>query len=340
MGALQDLASGNMGGIFGSLLGRESGLDDCMNILGSTRFADLMIRRFDLETRYEFRKPGKKPKKYYHSDVVKRFRKNFSFEDTDEGALRMSMKDTSAEMARRMVAYAIYALDSLYTHIQRDAVQKKLAYVDQRLSIAESEARMLEDSMVSFQKQNDIIVPEAQARLVIQSAAQTEVRRGILEEELALEANMRGTSSAKYADLQVQKRMVEETLRKQVDGQKNTGTLMPATRDLPSLIAEYFRLERAYTIRLAVYKFLVQQSEMLKLDAERNIQVISVVDPPWTNNKRVSPKRRVVVEAVFILSFLASVAFVVVAAAWKRHREENPSTENLIAQIKAGLTRI
>lgn len=337
MGALQDLASGSMGGIFGSLLGQESGLDDCKKILGSTRFADLMIKRFDLETRYGFVRPGKKPKKFYRANVIKRFHLAFSFEDTEEGALMISMRDTSAEAAREMVAYSIRALDSLYTHIQKEAVRKRLSYVDERVSMAESQARVLEDSMVAFQKQNDIIEPEAQAKLVIQTAAQTEIRKGILEEELALEANMRGTTSAKYRDLLVQKRLVEETLRRQLDGDEDAATLMPATRTFPSLVAEYFRLERAYTIRLTVYKFLVQQSEMLRLDAERNIQVISVVDPPWTNNKRVSPKRRIVVQAVFILSFLMSVTYAVLMAAWKRHRREHPETDNLLRGIKANL---
>ncbi|MCD6024318.1 MAG: lipopolysaccharide biosynthesis protein [Fibrobacteria bacterium] len=342
-GALQDLAAGNMGGIFGSLLGRESGLEDCLNILGSTRFADLAIKRFDLETRYEFRKPGQKPKKYYHADVVKQFRKNFLYEETDEGALRMSMRDTSAEDARDMLAYLIFALDSLYTDIQRTEVRQRLGYIDQRVFIAEMETRALEDSMVAFQKRSNIIEPEAQAKLVLQGAAQTEIRKGILEEELALEASMRGTSSSKYGDLQVQKRLVENTLRKQLEGDQASGapgTLMPGTRLLPSLIAEYYRLERAYLIRMAVYKFLVQQAEMLKLDAERNIQVISVVDPPWANDKRIAPKRRVVVEAVFVLSLLLSTAFVVAGSAWTRHRRENPSTNALLRDIRTQLTRL
>jgi len=338
MGALQDLASGNMGGVFGSLLGHESGLDDCKKILGSTRFSDLMINRFDLETRYKFKKPGKN-KKYFHSDVLKKFHKNFAFDDTEEGAIELSMKDTSAEDAREMVAYAIYALDSLYTYIQREALQRKLGYVDQRLAMAEADARTLEDSMVAFQKRNNIVSPEAQAKLVLQSAAETEVRKGILEEEMALEANMGGTSSPKYRDLRVQRQMVERTLRKQVDGQDDPTTLMPPTRTLPLLLVEYYRMERAYTIRLGVYKFLVQQAEMLRMDAEKNIQVISVLDPPWTNNKRVSPKRRVIVEATFILSFLISVGFVLLQAAWERQRKHNPETDRLVAQIKSSLKR-
>lgn len=339
-GALQGL-SGSMGGLFGSLLKGESSVDDCLNILHSTRFADLVIKRFDLETTYKFKRPGKKPKKYYHADVLKRFHKNATFKDTEEGAIRIAMRDTSAERSREMVAYMISTLDSLYTDIQRSAAQQRLKYVDDRLLMAERESKVLEDSLVAFQKGHNIIEPDVQARLVLQNVAQTEVRKGVLEEEMALEASLRSTTSAKYRDLSIQKRLVEQTLKRQLSGDaSDSSTMMPPTQTLPALAAEYFRIERAYTVRLAVYKFLVQQVEMLKLDAEKNIQVISVIDPPWVNDKRISPKRRVVVESVFIFAFLFASAYVVAGEAWRKRRKENPELDRLVREIKAGLTKL
>src|SRR5690606_5945734 len=102
-------------------------------------------------------------------------------------------------------------------------------------------------------------------------------------------------------------------------------------------LAEYFSLERAFAIRLGVYKYLVQQAELLKLDASKNIKVISVVDPPWVNDKRFSPRRRIIVQAVFLVSLFASIALAVVHAAWQRYWGENPAARTMVADIRKGL---
>jgi capsule polysaccharide export protein KpsE/RkpR len=338
-GAIQDIASG-LGGGLGSLLGsEETGLDDCVNILESSRFARQVIKRFDLETVYEYKRPGKKPKKYYFADVIKTFRENARFDVSDEGAITISMKDTSAVRAREMVSYMIFLLDSLYTDVQRIAIRQRLEYVDQRLSIAEKDMRRLEDSLILFQNRHNLLIPEAQVRLVLQNAAETELRVESIKEELALEAAMRGTTSGRYRDLVLQKKLLEQTLQNQLRNRAHSNTLIPPTRSLPALAAEYFRLERAFTIRMGVFKFLVQQAEMLKLDADKSIQVISVIDPPWVNDKKVAPKRRIAVQATFILSFLFSVFIVILWAAWERHIREHPLSAQTMTEIKHSLRK-
>ena len=123
----------------------------------------------------------------------------------------------------------------------------------------------------------------------------------------------------------------------QLRNSSDSNTLMLPAHTLPVLATQYFRLERAYTIRLGVFKYLVQQVEALKLEANKNVQVISVIDPPWTDNKRVSPKRRIMVEAVFILSLIFGIVVVVLQAAWRG--QVNPENLKLISEIKRGLLK-
>jgi len=121
---------------------------------------------------------------------------------------------------------------------------------------------------------------------------------------MALEAALRGKSSGHYKDLAVQKELLESALQRQLRSPEDSNTLILPARMLPALATEFFRLERAYDIKLGVYKYLVQQVEALKLEANNNVQVISVVDPPWSNDKRIAPKKRVMVEVTFFLSFI------------------------------------
>lgn len=333
------LKESGAGGLLGSFLGgTETGENDCMSILKSALFGKLIVDRFDLETAYKFKQAGKS-RKYYVADVIKEFQRNANFELTDEDAIKIGMVDESPERASEIVSSMIHVLDSLYADIQKKANKERLGYVDYRLALAEIEMKSMEDSLVAFQNRNNLIVPEAQVRLILENATQTEVQVETLKEQLALEAALRGTSSAQYHDLSVQKDLLQRTLQHQLRNSGDSNTLILPAHALPALAAEYFRLERAYNVKLGVYKYLIQQVEALKLEANKNIRVISVLDPPWPNDKRVFPKRRVMVEAVFILFFILASVIAVLQAVWSRHQEENPETGRLVEDIKKNLLR-
>lgn len=331
------LESGLGGGVLGSILGGgESGEDDCISILHSARFGKLVVDRFDLETQYKFKRPGKS-RKYYLADVIKTFQSHSSFKVTDENAIQITMDDKSPEQAREMVIFMIEALDSLYIDVQKRSTQQRLEYVDQRLDLAEAEMKKAEDSMVAFQSSNNLIVPSVQGKIILENMAQTEAQMETLKEEMDLEAALRGRSSAKYRDLQIEKDLLQKTARAQFRNQTDSNTLLLPAHALPALTMNYLRLERAYTVKLGVYKYLVQQVEALKLDANKNIQVISVLDPPWTNDKRTAPKRRILVETIFILSFIMAMILAILQVRWRKHQDENPETRQLVMEIKKNL---
>lgn len=331
-------AGGGLGGLLGSVIGGvESGEDDCITLFGSNRFARLVIDRFDLETVYKLKGTGKK---YFPADVLKRFYKNAEAVVTDEGALQISFKDRSADRARDVVAFMILTLDSLYTDIQRKATIQKLSYVDLRVSMAEAELKRQEDSLAAFQIRHNLFLPELQVQSIVENAARTELEIEDVKEELAMEAALRGTSGSRYQNLLVRKRLLENILSRKIRSRADSNSLVLPVRQVPMLATEFFRLERAYRVKLGLYKYLIQQAEALKLDADKNIQVISVIDPPWANEKRVSPKRRIIVEAVFILSFLLSAAFAVFREFWTRSVREGEDTRRLLEGIRQELTRI
>lgn len=325
-------------GLLGSFLGgSETGANDCMSILKSVLFAELVIKRFDLETLYEFKRNGTSRNKYYFADVVDQFEKKAKFETSEEDDISISMEDESPERAKEMVAFMIQTLDSLYTDIQRTATKRRLEYVDGRLTLAESEMKGTEDSLVAFQNRHNLLIPEAQVRMILENATQTEIQVENVKQDLALEAALRGTSSPRYHDLSVQKDLLQQSLQAHLRNHTDSNTLMLPARTLPTLANEYFRLQRAYTVKLSVYKYLVQQVETLKLEANKNIQVISILDPPWNNDKRVAPKKRIFVESVFIVFFLIGSLFAVLQTLWEKRKQENPETLALFLETKKNL---
>jgi capsule polysaccharide export protein KpsE/RkpR len=334
-------AGGSAGGLLSSVLGggmSSKGLNDCINILESIQFGRLIIQKFDLEKEYKFKGPDG-PKKYYFADVHKVLQKHIGYMVTEEDAIQLYAKHSSPETARDMVSFMIHLLDSLYIDMQRTETKHRLEYVDRRLEQAEKDMRSMEDSLIRFQGKHNLLEPEAQVRMILVNAAQTEMKIETLKEAMELEAALRGTSSSRYRDLKIEKDLLQNTLARQMRNDSDPNSLILPAKTLPALSTEYFRLERAYAIRLGVYKYLVQQVEGLKLNADRDVQVISVIDPPWVNDKRVAPKRRIIVEAVFFISLLLSSSLAIFLTLWSRHKEEHPESGRQFAEIRRSLLR-
>ena len=330
-----------VGGLLGSFMGgSESGLDECMSILNSSRFARLVIERFDLETAWEFRKPGKKPKKYYFADVLRRFEKKRDIQVTDENAIEISMEARSPELAKEMVDYMIHILDSLYTDVQRRETRQKLHYLDRRMEMAEEDMKRIEDSLVAFKNKYNLYLPELQVQLILESAAQTELEIENVKEDMALESALRGTASSRYRDLSVKHGLLKKSMAGKLKNNLDSNSLVLPARALSALAVEYFRLDRSYKVKLGVFKYLTQQIESLKLEAEKNTQVVSLLDPPWVNNKRVFPKRRVMVQAAFVLSLLFSSLMAVLLSVWESHKLGRTVTHTLASEIRRELFRI
>jgi capsule polysaccharide export protein KpsE/RkpR len=329
---------GGLAGMLGTFIsGSESGEDDCMTILGSASFGRLVIEKFDLVTVYKFGRGGKK---YFFADVLKQFQKKAEFEPTENGAIKISMEDKSPQRASEVVAFMIHALDSIYTSIQRTSTKQRLSYVDQRVGMTEADVKRFEDSLVDFQNRNNLFLPEIQVQAILESATKTELEIETVKEDMALEGAIRGTSGSRYQNLAVQKRLLQKVLQRKLQAPTDSNSLAMPVRMVPALATEYFRLERAYKVKLGLYKYLIQQAEALKLDADKNIQVITVLDSPWANDKRVAPKRRLVVETVFILAFLFSSLIAVLMAVWEKHRAEGSETHKLVMDIRKNLFKL
>ncbi len=339
--ALLKESGGGMAGLLGSFMGgSEQGQNACMSVLNSVRFSKLVIDKFQLETVYKFKLPGK-TKKYYQADVIKELGKNAEFEITDEGAIEIAVKDKSAERAQAMVDYMIHVLDSIYTDIQHTESRARLTYIDHRLAMAESDMKRLEDSLEVFENRHNLYLPELQVQFILENATQTELQIEKMKEDMALEAALRGTTSSRYRDLGVEKNLMQKSLEQKLKSHStDSNTLVLPAKMLPALAMEYFRLDRAYKVKLGRYKYLVQQVEALKLDADKNINVISVLDPAWTSDKRVSPKRRILVEAAFVVSLLLSCAAAVLLEMWEKYMLANPSSLKVVQEIRSRAFRL
>ena len=325
--------AGPLSGLMGSFLGNQSGSSDCMSILGSSLFAQKVIDKFDLIKVYKFDK-----KKTIHiSDVMKTFHKKFSFTLTDEDALRLTMEDGDMHRAAQMMEFMTQLLDSLYIDLQKRAVKQKLEFYNQRVELAQKEMNVVEDSLAAFQKLHNLYMPELQVKSMLEMTGNLEMQIEVLSQEMDLESSLRGQSTPQFQKLSLQRQRLQKELRNRFAGHTDSSSLSVPIRGVPELALEYYRLERAYNIKFTIFKFLIQQVEMLKLEQAKTIRAVAVIDPPWEDDKRVAPKRGVIVELTFIAAFIIASMAAVLLALFDRHRKEASPTYSRWLAIRQGL---
>ena len=332
---------GNIGGELGDLLSGvmgsgETGEDDCITILSSFQFSNAIIQKFDLESIYKF----KKRKKYFYADVLKTFYENFSVEVNDESAIVIGMRDRSPVRAKEIIEYAITLLDSLYLDIQKISIRQNLNYIDSVVSSSEHSIRVLEDSIAIFQKKFNLFMPDIQFETALKEIGELEIERSRIFEQMMKESSLRGKESPFYKRLSSEKQVISNILASKFNKRLDTNSIVLPLNMIPDLGIEYYRLEREYKIKLAVFKELTKQSKLLELELGKNVQQITIIDPPWINEKKVSPAKRIIVQIVFVLSLVLAIFLALCIDYYSKLLNSDSQIKPLIINLKERFWRI
>jgi tyrosine-protein kinase Etk/Wzc len=192
-----------------------------------------------------------------------------------------------------------------------------------------------------FQERTGALHVEDQVKAVITSIAQ--LRAGVAAKEVEIQV-MRTYSTSDNPDLQ----KAEETLRGMKAGlmklESKSGSsydpLMPTGR-MPSVGTEYVRKLRDLKFNEALYELLLKQYEAAKLDEARDAAIIQVIDRAVPPERKVSPKRAMMVFVAAFGGFFASLGLVYFMA-YKEKFILEPGNRERLEEIKvhAGLTEL
>lgn len=309
MGNINSLLGAGMGSM-GSLLGISSNDEDAdavWTILNSWEIHNQVIDQFDLATHYEF--DGK-----FHADLLKTFRKNFSLSSNNENMFEITIKDKDYKKATRMVEFVLQKADSAFNHFKSTQARLSREYFESRIALCLHDIDSLQQEFIAFQKENNFYEPSAQLEGTLTYLGQIQTLKEEVNIERAYEKLRRGEDTKKYDELTKRSRTIDQSLNKVLSGkQENIG--MVSLKKTPDLVAKYLRMEEEIKVQLALYKVLRQQSEQLRIEEAKLLKNLHVLQPPWENDKKISPLRgvslvfTVAVSCLFALFLTNMLAF-------------------------------
>ena len=288
---------------YASMLGLSMGsvdADAIWTIFNSKELQDMVIDRFDLAKHYEF--DGK-----FRADLLKKFRKNFSLELTDENMLEITIEDEDFRMAADMAAFMLEKADSMFNAFKTLQAKQSREYFESRIELCLKDLDSLQRDFVKFQTDNNFYEPTIQMEATIKYLSALQSERAAVAVEMNYERKLHGENSKRYDELSKRYASLNTSINQTLEGKQQTSGLVSLKRS-PELGAEFMRKEEEIKVQAAMYKLLRQQSEQMQLEEAKKLTNLHVLEAPWPNDKKVFPLRGVsLVFCVLVMSLLATI---------------------------------
>lgn len=298
-----------MGGLMKSLdlLGGQDNNGRFMSILESRRLAEIVIARFDLETRYGLRK---KNKKFYFENVLKEYHKNVRPMEDENDNISISVEDSTPEVAAQMANYIVEQLDSISYQLSQQSARGSRMFFEERLKLIRNDLDSAHRAFANFQMANNFIDLDQQVKASIEAMAgvEAEVISNDIEKEML--ASSFGNNS-RMAEVNRKKNVLSKRLAEYMT--HGSGSIVLPLKKAPELGIQYANFYRDVKVQEGIYAFVLQLYEQAKFREANNSPVVTLLEPARVPQKRSSPKRMVFCAVIILAGFSFLVTWVLVA---------------------------
>lgn len=298
--AMLGQGGGGLNEFAASALGIKTPGDLYIGLAKSRTVSDRIIDRFHLMELYKIK---------YRVDARRKLAEKVldAKNDKKSGLITLSIEDKDPKRAADMANAFVEELNSLNKGLAVTEAARRRLFFEEQLKDTKAAMTKAEDSMKGLMEKTGVMQIDAQAKVAIESIAALRARIASKEVELSV---MRTFSTANNPDLQ----MAETALKgmkaelSKLETKKGGGydPLMPTGR-MPEVGLDYMRKLRDLKFNETLFELLAKQYELAKLDEAREATVIQVVDQAVPPDKRVSPKRTLMVIIATFLGFFLSV---------------------------------
>ncbi len=289
---------GGYANLASSAAGLKSQNEMYIGILRSRTVYDKIIDRFGLMKLYDVK---------YREDARKDLAKALAAKSGKDGMIVVSVEDwdpkRAADMANAFVEEMIGVSKGLAL---TEAAQRRLFFEEQLKDVKLSLARA-EEGIKGFQERTGALKIDDQAKAVIQGIGNLRAQIAAREVQYKVAQTFATPQNPDLQRIEEELRGLKVELNKlEQRGGNSPDPLMPTGR-MPSVGMEYLRKLRDVKYNETLYELLAKQYEMAKLDEARDAAVVQIIDKAVQPERKVKPKRTLIVSVFTIIGFIFSV---------------------------------
>lgn len=337
------------GGIFGDIAGFSSTIKDLSKTLGgrlgtvtdeaynylvilqSRTASEQVIKKFNLREVYEIDKD--KP----YEDVIKELESNVDFNIEDEGNIVISVTDEVPKRAAEMANYYVQIVNEMSVELGVTESRNNREFIEKRFFQAQRDIATIEDSLQSFSKKYNVLALEEQMKAAIEVAAKVKAELEIAKLEQTILLKNYGSDNPVVQESELKVIELNKQLANLKFGEdknlKSSLNLFVPFEKVPETGVMYVRLMRDYEIQNKLLEFIYPIYEQARIEEQKDMPVVLVVDTAIPPQKKSSPKRVLLVIGAFLISFFFSLGYVLIKESYKTVQ----SDEQRFKKIKDGI---
>jgi uncharacterized protein involved in exopolysaccharide biosynthesis len=316
------------GGLFGDIAGFSSSLKDLSRTLGgrlgtvseeaynylvilqSRTASEKIIQKFNLREIYEIDEA--KP----YEDVIKALESFVDFNIAEEGNIVISVTDEVPQRAAEMANYYVEILNEISTELSVTESRSNREFIEKRFIQAQNDIIALEDSMEVFSQKYNVLEMEEQIKAAIEVAAKlkAELEMAKLERDILVRNYGENNPLVIQANLKVnglENQLTNLKFGEDKNLRSSLNVFVPFEK-VPETGVLYIRLMRNYEIQTKILEFIYPIYEQARIEEQKDIPVVLVVDKAKPPQKKSSPKRSLIVIGAFLISFLFSLGYTLI----------------------------
>ena len=270
---------------------------------------------------------------YYNIDdnnmdeTLKTFRNDISADPNEFGMIDFSIINKNPRVSAEMANYLVDLVDSLNIKFNIESARNNRIFIEKRYLQNVRDLKNAEDSLYSFQRKFGIVAVPEQLEVTVKAAAEIEAQLTQKQMEAFFIKQQYGENSPRYlgilAEIKLLKDKVEE-MKNSPDLTSTSNVLYPF-KQMPQIAIQYLRTYREVKIQEEILEIVLPMYEQAKVDEQKSIPTILIIDKAVPPELKYSPKKSVIILGTFFLALFIFIPLVFwMEKAVNRKEYENP----------------
>lgn len=280
LGSVSNVLKGIPGAI--RLGGQRNSGYNYFAILKSRTALEAVVERFNLIEVYEVADSSMEL-------AIKELAGNVSFEETNNDDIVIEVLDRDPRRAADMANFFVQILNEISIRMGTLEARSNREFIEKRVEDARAQLKVSEEQLRAYQEKSGLIITPEQSSSV-SAVGGLYVSRTKKEVELAI-LRRQATS--------------ENPAVKQLEAE--VGELSRRIGAIPEAGMTSLRLYREVVIQQKILEFLIPLYEQARIDEQKDMPVLLLLDKAVPPERKARPKRVIIVVTAFILSFLSGI---------------------------------
>ena len=313
-GLLSGAILGNLPSSASSILGGITGdYQRYLSILDSRTVKENVVREFDLATVYDLG-DSETPLQA----AMEMLESNIDFVvDEEYNHLAVQVYDQNPQRAADMANFFVAELNRLNAELASQSAGAFRRYVEERYQDTEAELDSVLNALRDLQARYGVVDLKTQGEVFY--TGMTELRLSVMQAEIEYE-RLHHAYGPNNATVRAARETVQAANRKYNAAMDGRERMLPVPQDsLPGLARQFIELEQDQLVLAKIIEYTRPVLEEARLEEQRKIEAVQVVDVAVPPVKKARPWRALIVVSSTLSGFLLAVIYALLLAWWQRN---------------------